>query len=189
MTLTLRYFGDPVLRTPAHPVRPPNEGLRELAARMVETMHASEGVGLAAQQIGETRAICVVEVPEDYDKDEAGTLINPDLPKPLILLNPDIHTFSAKTDSREEGCLSFPEIRGKIERSTEIGVRFQDLDGQSHDLVVRGFAARVIQHEVDHLNGVLFIDRMSVAKRFAIKGKLAKLKKEWGVGSGERTDR
>jgi peptide deformylase len=172
----MRYYGDPILRTPSHPVRPPNEGLRELAARMIETMHASEGVGLAAQQIGEARAICVVAVPEDYDKDDAGARINPDLPMPLVLLNPVIHTFSDKTDSREEGCLSFPDIRGKIERSSEIGVRFQDLEGQVHDLTVRGFAARVIQHEVDHLNGVLFIDRMSVAKRFALKGRLAKLK-------------
>lgn len=177
MPLTLRYYGDPVLRTAARSVRPPDPDLARLAAEMIATMRASEGVGLAAQQIGETRAICVVEVPADYDQDAAGQRINPDLPPmPLVLLNPEIHTLSDKTDSREEGCLSFPDIRGKIDRALEIGVRYLDLDGQSHDVTVRGFAARVIQHEVDHLNGVLFIDRMSVAKRFALKGRLAKLK-------------
>jgi peptide deformylase len=184
MRLNLRYYGDPILRDPARPVQPPEASLRQLAADMLETMRASEGVGLAAQQVGETRSICVVEVPEDYDRDEAGQRLNPELTMPLVLLNPQIHTFSDKTDAREEGCLSFPDIRGKIERSLEIGLRFLDLDGQPCDLAVRGFAARVIQHEVDHLNGVLFIDRMSVAKRFAIKGRLAKMKKELGVGRG-----
>lgn len=178
MRLNLRYYGDPVLRTPAKDVRPPDESLRRLAVDMVETMRSSEGVGLAAQQIGETRAICVVEVPEDHDKDDKGGRLNPDLPMPLVLLNPVIHRLGERTENLEEGCLSFPDIRGKIERSLDIGLRYVDLDGQAHDVTVRGFAARVIQHEVDHLNGVLFIDRMSVAKRFALKGRLARLKEE-----------
>ena len=143
MPLTLRYYGDPVLRTAARSVRPPDPDLARLAADMIATMRASEGVGLAAQQIGETRAICVVEVPADYDQDAAGQRINPDLPPmPLVLLNPEIHTLSDKTDSREEGCLSFPDIRGKIDRALEIGVRYLDLDGHAHDVTVRGFAAR-----------------------------------------------
>ncbi len=176
MRLNLRYFGDSVLRTPSVPVRPPAPELARLADDMIETMRASEGVGLAAQQIGETRAICVVEVPADHDQDAAGQRLNPELAMPLVLLNPVIHRYGDKTDSREEGCLSFPDIRGKIDRSLEIGLRYQDLEGRNHDVLVRGFTARVIQHEVDHLNGVLFIDRMSVAKRFALKGRLARLK-------------
>lgn len=183
MPLTLRYYGDPVLRQPAAPVTPPDEDLRRLAGEMLEKMRESEGVGLAAQQVGEARAICVVEVPADYDKDEAGQPINAELTMPLVLLNPVIHTLGPKTDAREEGCLSFPDIRGKITRALEIGLRYQDLDGAAHDVAVRGFAARVIQHEVDHLNGVLFIDRMSPAKRFALKGRLAKMKRESGDGS------
>lgn len=172
----LHYYGDPILRERFVPVTTVTDDLRRLAEDMIETMRLSEGVGLAAQQIGERRAICVVEVPADMDTNDKGERLHPDLVMPMVLINPVISEPSKKSTSREEGCLSFPELRGNIDRAQEIRVQFMDLDGKQHDIRVRDFLARVIQHEVDHLNGVLFIDRMSPAKRFAISGKLKRMK-------------
>jgi peptide deformylase len=97
---------------------------------------------------------------------------------PLVMLNPEITETSKKTGGREEGCLSFPDIRGSIQRPVEITVKFIGLDGKPRVEKLRDFAARVVQHEVDHLNGILFIDKMSPAKKFALKRKLATLKHE-----------
>jgi len=173
----IRIFGDPVLRTKAEPVKDFGPEIRKLGAEMIEIMRKADGCGLAAQQIGETRAICVIEVPAEYDLDEEGKPLNPHVKMPMILINPVISTPSRKTDSRDEGCLSFPGIRGSISRSLSIHVECQDQDGNNLALDVQGFVARVIQHEVDHLNGVLFIDRMSTAKRFTLKSRLSKLQR------------
>lgn len=178
MNLTIRYYGDPVLRQPAVRVAAITDSLRALANDMIETMHAEQGIGLAAPQIGQSVALCVVDLPADYDTDEAGCRLNPDVVMPLILFNPEIVTAGRKTDIHEEGCLSFPGLRGNIERPVEIKLRYLDEQGQAHERAFTDFLARVIQHEVDHLNGVLFIDRMSAAKRFALSGKLKKLKHE-----------
>lgn len=178
MKRDIRIFGDPVLREKSRPVTAPDAEIRALADDMVETMFAAEGCGLAAQQVGETRAICVIYVPEDLDKNEAGERQHPGLVTPLVLLNPRITAASKKTEGREEGCLSFPGIRGSIPRATQIVLEFMDLDGRIRTEKLRDFAARVVQHELDHLNGVLFIDRMSPAKRFAIKRRLATLREE-----------
>lgn len=182
MTLQLHYYGDPVLREKARRFETVTDDVARLAADMIDMMRSSEGVGLAAQQIGQARAICVIEVPEEMDKTEQGERLNPGLDMPMALLNPEIINFSRKTDTREEGCLSFPEIRGNIDRSSEITVRYMDLDGKARELTAKGFLARVIQHEVDHLNGVLFIDRMSPAKRFALSNKLKRMKRETEEG-------
>lgn len=165
-----------MLRTPATPIAVVDDAIRALGREMVNIMRASDGVGLAAQQIGETRAICVIEVPPDYDLDDDGQPLNPGLVMPMVLINPVISAPSKKEVSREEGCLSFPDVRGNISRPHGIHVQFLDEQGRQVDLDVVGFTARVIQHEVDHLNGVLFIDRMSAAKRLMLKGKLARLK-------------
>jgi len=174
----IRIFGDPVLRAKAEPVRVFDDELRALGREMIEIMRRSEGVGLAAQQIGETRAICVIEVPEEYDVDEQGQGLNPGLTMPMILVNPVISKPSKKEVGRDEGCLSFPGIRGSISRPVAIHVAFQNEKGEAFELDVRDFVARVIQHEVDHLNGVLFIDRMSAARRFTLAAKLKRLKQD-----------
>lgn len=166
-----------MLRAKAEPVTVFGDEIRKLGTEMIEIMRKADGCGLAAQQIGETRSICVIEVPPDYDLDDEGKPLNPDLKMPMILINPEISAPSRKTDSRDEGCLSFPGIRGSISRPTGIHVTCQDQDGKKMEMDVRGFAARVIQHEVDHLNGVLFIDRMSAAKRFTLKARLHKLQR------------
>lgn len=176
MILDIHFYGDPILREPFKKVASFDEELKTLADRMVETMRASRGVGLAAQQVGETRAICVIEVPEEYDTDDAGNRLHPDIPMPWILVNPVLSGPSKRTDGHEEGCLSFPDIRGNIERPVSVTLDYQDLEGAPHTVEIREFLARVVQHEVDHLNGVLFIDRMSAAKKLAIRNRLRRLK-------------
>lgn len=177
MNHEIRIFGDPVLREKARPVEVFGDEIRKLGEEMITIMRQADGCGLAAQQIGETRAICVIEVPPEYDQDEEGKPLNPELTMPMILINPVISAGSRKTESRDEGCLSFPGIRGSITRPVGIHVDCHDEHGQRKSFDVQGFAARVIQHEVDHLNGVLFIDRMSTAKRFTLKGRLNKLQR------------
>ncbi len=178
MKLALHCYGDPVLRAPANPVAAVTDELRELAAAMIETMRAENGVGLAAPQVGRSVALCVIELPVDYDTDPEGRRLNPDVAMPMILFNPEILAGARKTDVQEEGCLSFPGLRGNIERPVGITLRYLDEQGQLRERAFVDFLARVIQHEVDHLNGVLFIDRMSAAKRFALSGRLKKLKRE-----------
>ncbi len=170
-TLTIRIYGDPVLRSKSEPVSNFDSGLHDLLDAMTETMVRDQGVGLAAQQVGVTDSVMVV---------------NPDPPSQSTLLqmvNPRILDSSGETSSMEEGCLSFPGIRGNIARPVSIEVEYFDRNG--HRKVIRddGLVSRIIQHEYDHLNGILFIDRMSVAKRMLLKPKLIKLKK---IGSGEK---
>jgi peptide deformylase len=178
MELPIHNYGDPVLRQKAEPIEDVNDEVRALAEDMIQTMHAARGVGLAAQQIGRTIAICIVEVPEELDVDDDGERLNPQVAMPLILVNPKITFYSRETESGEEGCLSFPEIVGPIPRSLEVDVSCLDEHGAARELHLKGFAARVVQHEVDHLNGVLFIDRMSAVKRITLKGRLKRMRKE-----------
>lgn len=178
MSLSIHFYGDPILRTPAAPIKSVTPDILKLADEMIATMRVAEGVGLAAQQVGQALAICVVEVPVSYDTDEDGIRLNPELEMPLVLLNPVITGFSKKTDVHEEGCLSFPGIRGNIERPLDITLRYLDLQGKAHEIQVYDFTARVVQHEVDHLNGVLFIDHMSVPKRMVLKKRLQRMKEE-----------
>jgi len=178
MKYPIRMYGDPVLREKATPVATVDDDVRQLAADLIETMVAERGVGLAAQQVGQNVAICVVSVPQEYDVDEANNRLNPDVDMPLVLINPAIVDSSSTVEKAEEGCLSFPDITGPVPRPTEVTVRFVARHGVEQELRAKGFVARVIQHEVDHLNGVLFIDRMSQVKRIALSGQLKRLKKE-----------
>jgi peptide deformylase len=178
MIRLLRFYGDPVLREKAAPFDVVTEEVRKLAADMLETMRAERGVGLAAQQIGLSQSICVIDVPPDFDLDEAGVRQHPDQPMPLVLINPEIVSSSEEVWSAEEGCLSFPDINGQIKRPFTITLRYTSLDGETIENFFQGFLARVIQHEVDHLNGVLFIDRMSPVKRAALSGRLKRMRKE-----------
>lgn len=178
MKRDIRKYGDPVLREKSRRIEKVDDEIRALAADMIDTMNAAEGVGLAAQQIGETRSICVILVPPDYDKDETGARMHPHLDGPVVLLNPEITAASKTVAGRDEGCLSFPEIRATIQRFTEVTVSFMDIEGRPRVEKLRDFAARVAQHEIDHLNGVLFIDKMSPAKKFALKRRISALRRE-----------
>lgn len=179
MKLETRKYGDPVLREKAEPVGKVDDRLRTLAQNMIETLHGDNGgVGLAAQQVGETIALCVVEVPAEYDADEKGVRFNPDVKMPLVLINPEIIEASKETEVRDEGCLSFPEIYAPVRRPVEIELTFMDLKGKTQNLHLKHFVARVVQHEMDHLHGVLLVDRMGNLKKIALAGQLKRLRKE-----------
>jgi peptide deformylase len=177
--LPIRTYGDPVLREAARPVKAITPEIRTLIDDLFATMRAAQGVGLAAQQVGRTEAVCVVEIPEGYDvEDEKGPRLNPDLPLSLAWVNPKIVEASAETCSMEEGCLSFPDIRGNVERPWGVVVEHLGLDGQLQKTQLNGFYARAVQHEMDHLAGDLFIDHFSHVKKLAVRTKLKRLQTE-----------
>lgn len=169
-------YGDPVLRQKSRPVLEINDEIRTLANDMIETMYANQGLGLAAEQIGRLESVCVIDIRAVVEREEEE--MDPDMPKmPLVLVNPKI-TASAGEQTGNEGCLSFPEIYADVKRAMDISVSYQSLDKDEITTEVSGFLARVIQHEVDHLNGVLFVDRMSLAQKVTIGGKIKRLRKK-----------
>lgn len=177
--LPIRTYGDPVLREPARPVAKLTPEIQTLIDDLFATMRASQGVGLAAQQVGRTESICVVELPEAYDReDEEGPRLNPDVPLALVLINPKIVEESDETCSMEEGCLSFPDVRGNVERAWSVVVEHLDREGRPRQTKLNGFFARAAQHEIDHLAGELFVDRFSYVKKLAVKTKLRQLRDE-----------
>lgn len=177
--LPIRTYGDPVLRESSRPVPAITPEIRGLVDDMLATMRAAQGVGLAAQQVGRTEAVCVVELPEGYDtEEEGGPRLNPDVPLTLALVNPRILEASDKTCSMEEGCLSFPDIRGSVQRPWSVLIGHLGLDGQPKTTRLNGFFARAAQHEMDHLAGELFVDRFSYVKKLAMRTKLKHLQAE-----------
>jgi peptide deformylase len=189
MRLSILQYGDPILRTKGKPIDKIDPRIRELAQNMVETMHAANGVGLAAQQIGEALQLTVLDVSEVEDRPSTmklnGESIDPKIAMPLVLINPQID-LGAETEKGTEGCLSFPEITGEIVRAKSITVRAQNLDGEPIEIETTGFLARAVQHEVDHLNGILFIDRVSTAAKISLSSKLKRLQKETRSGAKHR---
>ncbi len=177
--LPIRIYGDPVLREPAHPVKSITPAIRAFIDDLFVTMRAAQGVGLAAQQVGHTEAVCVVEIPESYDtEEENGPRLNPEVPLALALVNPKIVSVSDDSSCMEEGCLSFPDIRGNVERPWSIVVEHLGLDGKQKSTPLQGFFARAVQHELDHLVGHLFVDHFSHVKKLAIRGKLKRMQAE-----------
>ena len=178
MKRSVCIYGMPVLREPGRRIEEIDDAVRTLAQDMIETMHAARGIGLAAQQVGERLLLCVVDLPAEMDVDDEGARGHPGAHMPMVLINPEIIASSDDTSVLEEGCLSFPDITGAVERPWEVTVRYQDLDGAAREETYQGMLARVLQHEIDHLNGVLFIDRMSYIKKMALKGRLKRLRAE-----------
>ncbi len=177
--LPIRIYGDPILREPARPVKTITPAILALVDDMFATMRASQGVGLAAQQVGHAESVCVIEIPEDYDlEEEKETRLNPDIPLSLALVNPKIIEASRETWDMEEGCLSFPDIRGNVERPWSVVIEHLGLDGQLRQTKLNGFFARAAQHEMDHLAGELFIDHFSYVKKLAMRSKLKHLQAE-----------
>ena len=166
MERPLTYYGNPVLREKGRAVETFDSDLKALVNDMIETMYAEEGIGLAAQQIGIAQQICVVDVrpPKEsevhfnYSYDGKSTPL--DLFMPLAIINPKVEITNSAESLYQEGCLSFPNILGNVSRANAIRCQFQDTEGNSHTLEADGLLARCILHEVDHLNGVLFIDTM-----------------------------
>ena len=168
-------FGHDVLRQKATPVPEVNEDVRQLVRDMLESMYAAKGLGLAAEQIGRTESVCVIDVPNEAEKEECRGE-NAAIPMPLVLINPEIIAKEGR-QRNEEGCLSFPEIGAPISRADRVTVSFTDLDGKRQTVSARGLLSRAIQHETDHLNGVLLVDRMTPLQRLSVAGQLKRLQK------------
>ncbi len=164
-------IGNPVLREKAKKIRAIDEEVKTLANDMVETMRAAHGIGLAAPQVGVSRQLIVVELPEEY-KD-----VEPLSGKPLVFINPEIIKSSKEEVAGDEGCLSIPGYVGEVWRSKWIVVRAMDQNGKQVRLKAKDLLARVIQHEIDHLHGVLFIDRIESPDKL------------WKVEGEEKTER
>jgi peptide deformylase len=187
--LQILEYGDPILRAKGKPIENTDDRIRELAANMIETMHAANGVGLAAQQIGEALQLTALDVSLVEDRPSTlkldGKDVDPKAAMPLVLINPEIE-LRGPTEVGVEGCLSFPEITGDIERAKSVIVHAQTLDGGTIEIEASGFLARAIQHEGDHLNGILFIDRMNSAAKAALSSRLKRLQKDTRRGIRHR---
>lgn len=180
-------YPEPVLRAKCRAVAEVTPEIRTLAADMLDTMREANGVGLAAPQIGVDLQVAVIDVSHNPDcitfmKVDGETV---DMVKhmPIVLLNPKLELGSDK-ELGEEGCLSFPRLRADIRRSCDIKVSYMDLDGKTVTVETDGLLARAFQHEIDHLNGILFIDRMNAVAKVGIKRKLARLMDEWEEDDG-----
>ena len=160
---------DPVLRQRSAPVSRVDDDLRRLAADMLETMYEAPGIGLAAVQVGEPIRLITMDV---ADKDET--------PEPLVLINPEILSVGDEPNVHEEGCLSIPDYYADVERPGSVRVRWTDLDGEAHEREADGLFATCVQHEMDHLDGTLFIDHLSRLRRDRVVRKFVKLAREAG---------
>lgn len=181
MKLPIVRYGDPVLRAKGKRIVKVDERIRALASDMLETMHGANGVGLAAQQVGHAVQLTVLDISEVEDRPSTlkidGKEVEPVAAMPLVLLNPQV-ALGDETVLGAEGCLSFPEINGDIVRSEAVTVKAETLDGEPVEIEASGLLARALQHEVDHLNGILFIDRMSSAAKATLASRLKRLQKE-----------
>ncbi len=184
MKYRLRIYGDPVLRRKAEEIVRIDAATRALADGMLRVMGEKKGVGLAAQQIGQIERICVVDVPACADMAEPnGPRLNPDVVFPLIMINPVIRARRGSMLDKE-GCLSVPEIWAPVSRAAEIEAEYLDLEGRMQAILARGMLARAIQHELDHLDGVLFVDRVSTVKKVVLTGKLRRLRERGEAEAG-----
>tara|TARA_Y100000592_G_C5409140_1_gene287210 strand:- start:549 stop:1046 length:498 start_codon:yes stop_codon:yes gene_type:complete len=157
-------FPDQDLRIKAKPVEAFDEELKALTDDMFETMHSVNGIGLAATQIGVAKQVAVID-------------ISPEKNEPLIIVNPAIQILDpSKTEDYDEGCLSVPGFFEKISRPSDIKLSYQDLNGQKQEIKPEGLLTKVVQHELDHLNGRLFVDHISELKRRRIRNKIVKQK-------------
>ncbi len=189
MILPILQYGDPILRAKGDRIEKIDGRIRDLVANMIETMHEAHGVGLAAQQIGEALQVTVLDVSAVEDRPStlklSGRDVDPKSAMPIVLINPEIE-LRGETEVGVEGCLSFPEITGDIERAQSVLVSAQSLEGELVQIEASGLLARAIQHEHDHLHGILFIDRMNSAAKAALSSRLKRLQKETKRGVRHR---
>jgi peptide deformylase len=191
MILPILQYGDPILRAKGERVEKIDGRIRDMVANMIETMHEAHGVGLAAQQIGEALQVTVLDVSAVEDRPSmlklSGRDADPNSAMPIVLINPEIE-LRGEIEVGVEGCLSFPEITGDIERAQSVLVRAQTLEGELVQIEASGLLARAIQHEHDHLHGILFIDRMNSAAKAALSSRLKRLQKETKRGVRHREE-
>ena len=166
--LPIYLYGHPVLRKKAKPVPKNDPALAQFAADMVDTMKYASGIGLAATQVGDLRRVIVADIGETSEETRGM--------EPLVMINP-VLIREADSWVMEEGCLSIPDIRGEVERAETITVSYSDLAFEKRLIMASGLLGRVILHEIDHLNGVLFLDYFGVTKQKLLKGRLNKIRK------------
>jgi peptide deformylase len=168
--LPIITYNDPILRKETAPVSENNDPLQKLIDDMFETMYNSDGVGLAAPQIGKAIQLFVMDadiMTEELDDEE-------DL-GPLVIINPEIISKTGEKIKKEEGCLSIPEVRDEVARPETVTIRFKNRDFKTRQFTVSGWVSRVIQHEYDHLHGVLFLDHLSAFRRRLHRSSLKKI--------------
>ena len=173
--MNIVVYGNEILAKPATPVAEVTPELRQLAREMLDAMYAAEGVGLAAEQVGRTEAVCVIDVPADAQGAKFAAL-DAGVPMPLVMFNPVVSEPEG-TQRGNEGCLSFPGVSAQVTRALSVRVDWLGEDNKHYSARVHGLLARAVQHEVDHLNGTVFVDRLSPTQKMLVAGKLRKLKR------------
>ncbi|MDI6735046.1 MAG: peptide deformylase [bacterium] len=169
--LPIKKYPDPILYKKAKQVNKIRKNTLDLITNMLETMYAAKGIGLAANQVGVLQRIIV------SDPDSANANNRDKNPRnPMVLINPEI-LFQEGENVAEEGCLSFPQVTGMVARAQQVRVKGLNLKGETVEIEAVGFPSRVLQHEIDHLNGIVFIDRMDKEAREAIRNQLEMLRK------------
>ena len=163
-------YPHPILSHKSKPVRRIDQGLRDIAAEMLELMYQAQGVGLAANQVGLPYQLLVMNPTGDPEQRE----------EEYVFINPVIQKRGGGLTDFEEGCLSFPGVGGSVTRAAEVTCRYLDENNLPCTITARGFLSRAVQHEIDHLNGILYIDRMTAAERLSFAPKLKKLSKANG---------
>lgn len=166
--LPIYTYDHPILRKKLAPVKEITDDIVRLTLDMHKTMENAEGIGLAANQVGKDAAIVVIDISgmEGYENI-----------RPLTLINPVVEAFSDEEEGYEEGCLSLPDLRSEVIRPTEVQVRYHDLNMAEHVISADKLLARVVQHEIDHLNGIYFFDRLKPMRRAMLKRRLLEIKK------------
>lgn len=162
MTKEIKKYPNPILREKCEEIKEITEEVKNLGRDMIETMTENQGIGLAASQVGELKRIIVVYPIKDRSQE-----ISPEV-KPQLFINPKIIKKSRETEIDEEGCLSIPEIRLKIKRARGVEVETLDINGKKIQIKAEGLPARTFQHEIDHLDGILFVDRISFWQRLKL---------------------
>ena len=189
MKLPIAKYGNPILRAKGKHIAHIDDEIRELAFNMLETMHGANGVGLAAQQIGQALQLTVVDVSQVEDRPSTMKLnakeVDPVASMPLILINPELE-MGEEQILGSEGCLSIPDINADVLRAFSVKARARNLEDEEIELEATGLLARALQHEVDHLNGILFIDRISSAAKASLASRLKRMQKENRMPAGGR---
>ncbi len=171
MIYPICVYGNPVLRKKSIEIDENYEGLEELIASMWDTMYRAEGIGLAAPQIGKAIRLIVIDAESLAEEEPSCKGLK------MVLINPEIISWGDEQVFLEEGCLSVPGIRAEVKRPTKIVLRYQDEQMVEHEKSFEGFAARVIQHEYDHIEGKLFVDSLSSVRRSMLRAKLQAISK------------
>ena len=180
MKLLLAYYGDPILRQKGKQINEIDEELRQLVINMIETMHHRNGFGIAAPQVHRSLALFITCVP--IEQPDGSVLPT----KPRVFINPKVLSYSEETDIHSEGCLSIPKVYGDVQRPLKISVQATNLEGEEFTDEFEGFQARCFLHENDHINGTLFIDRISGKQRKELASSLREVKKQYSLKSKTR---